>query len=422
MCYILGWVCYNESMGKFLDWGFKVSGIIFVLIYGLLVELSVVQSGYADSSRPEWYFDGMSDDEVRASVTDEVVNEALSSNVETNVIGGGSVSDGFGSGVISLIGIALFVLTVGVVIAGIVGVLISAFVLVSAGNNEENVIKARRRILGIVVGLITWSVFYGALHWLIPGLNEGGELVSDEVRQDIFNAKKEAIIKERLAYVEENSGEKIDEENGLTFEQAKTLAQWYGYNKDGSSQKAVGLDWQWTYHNTEISDTSRYSCDVDSGQVCGGANCVTFSVFFVNKFTPIKYTANWGDTDGMVDALVNNGLSVSRTGKEPKVWAVNQGRLHTYVIVGHHEGKWIIVNAGDSNNGLGRGDGVKECHSGRFPTAGCGAAWATQFDDKISPDKWAASWNLNLTHYGPMKYAYVDVDTKKLGEYLKNGV
>lgn len=91
--------------------------------------------------------------------------------VQTNVLNGGgatAVSDN-GKEIFDILGIILNVMTVGVVIAGIAGILMVAIRYTSAGANEQQVAIAKRRILEIVIGLAIWAVFYMALRWLIPG-------------------------------------------------------------------------------------------------------------------------------------------------------------------------------------------------------------------------------------------------------------
>ena len=144
-----------------------------------------------------------------------------------------------------------------------------------------------------------------------------------------------------------NSGGGSIGEGGLTYEEAVKFMQNYGENKNNASKIAAGST-MWNMCNG------------------GGSNCVTFSVFFMNKFTDAKPCSIGGrcgngyeilDYTGNIDKSMGNNA-------EPRVWAVFSYRpIHTGVILGYHNGEWIVGHASCSNNGIGRGNGTSR-HSG----------------------------------------------------------
>lgn len=82
--------------------------------------------------------------------------------------------DGQGSGIWLILTIALTVMTFGVGIAGVLGIVISGIQYATAGDNEAQVAKAKQRILQIVIGLAIWATMYAFLGFLLPNFSNGG--------------------------------------------------------------------------------------------------------------------------------------------------------------------------------------------------------------------------------------------------------
>lgn len=82
--------------------------------------------------------------------------------------------DGNGGGFYLILNIVLTVLTFGVGIAGVAGIVISGIQYASASDNDQQVAKAKRRIFEIVIGLLVWSVMYAFLGFLLPNLAQSG--------------------------------------------------------------------------------------------------------------------------------------------------------------------------------------------------------------------------------------------------------
>lgn len=97
-------------------------------------------------------------------------------SVETNFFG--CVEDnGEGCGVWIAINLILTVLTFGVAIAGTVGLVITAIMYLTARDNTNQVTKAKKRILEIVIGLAIYAAMWSIASWLIPGgIFSSGEL------------------------------------------------------------------------------------------------------------------------------------------------------------------------------------------------------------------------------------------------------
>ena len=177
-------------------------------------------------------------------------------------------------------------------------------------------------------------------------------------------------------------------EEGLTIEQAKQFVMNYGENKDNSSKDAVGGS-MWNM------------CDG------GGSNCVTFSAFFMRKFAniPSPPSGLWGNGNNVVKNLKERTDIDIEFGSEPRVFSVLSNTIqHTAVVLGHHDGKWIVGHAGCHSGGIGRGNGEKN---------GGGAAWIfVETSDDPATWQWVGT---------SASFAYMNVDISKIEEYLVNG-
>lgn len=181
-------------------------------------------------------------------------------------------------------------------------------------------------------------------------------------------------------------------DGGLTEAEAKQFMMNYGENKNGSSESAVPSLWSY----------------------CGGggSNCVTFSAFFLNKFTQTPYAGGAG-------YAVAGALNTTKDGN-PSVWSVfsygdgcegtsASGCInHTGVILGKQGNTWIVGHASCTrgNNGIrGKGDGTRD---------GGGSGYVI-----VSDDINAAIGNSSGKE---VTYAHPQgVDTSAISSYLTNG-
>lgn len=200
----------------------------------------------------------------------------------------------------------------------------------------------------------------------------------------------------------EDIDEDIDaniEEGGLTYEQALQFVKLYGANRNGSSQAATG-DTLWNMCNG------------------GGSNCVTFSAFFVNKFTSRNNTTGNGSR-----FAANIGVRPTKTLEIFSVFSSDGGDKnctnakgepiscgHTGVVLGYHDGKWIVAHASCSRQSKGTGDGTK---------SGSGSAFVVE-ESSSNPEQWSYPGSKYSNYY----FANLKGDTNvnAISEYLKNGV
>lgn len=186
-------------------------------------------------------------------------------------------------------------------------------------------------------------------------------------------------------------------DDGLTIEQAKVFMMNYGENKNDSSKNAVGSG-MW---------------DICNG---GGSNCVTFSAFFIMKFTTIGSDGAWGDGQNVVPNLRARSSVEATFGTEPRVYAIiSTPPQHTAVVLGHHDGKWIVGHASCSYTGIGKGNGGNGELNGAGDSKGGGSGYIA-IEESDDP----ADWQWINSGYS---FAYPNtVKTAEIGEYLSNGV
>lgn len=121
------------------------------------------------------------------------------------------------------------------------------------------------------------------------------------------------------------------------------------------------------------------------GTGCNGgplSNCVSFSAFFINKFTDLRYQG--GNGNDVVDRLAAAGAT---TGNEPRLYAVFSNGFgtsagHTGIILGIQGDTLIVGHASCSHPGSGRGDGTREGGGAGYVITGTIDAGALSYTDQ----------------------------------------
>ena len=76
---------------------------------------------------------------------------------------------GEGKGIICVVKLVANIMSVLIGIVGVIGIVVVGIQYLTAGGNEEQTRKAKRRLLEIVVGIGVYALAYGLLNWLLPG-------------------------------------------------------------------------------------------------------------------------------------------------------------------------------------------------------------------------------------------------------------
>ncbi|MBQ8984935.1 hypothetical protein IJ076_00015 [Candidatus Saccharibacteria bacterium] len=76
--------------------------------------------------------------------------------------------NGSGEGIICIIVFVINILNVVVGILGILGIVIVGIQYLTAGGDEGQVRKAKRRLFEIIIGIVVYVVIAALLNWLLP--------------------------------------------------------------------------------------------------------------------------------------------------------------------------------------------------------------------------------------------------------------
>ena len=99
---------------------------------------------------------------------DEVSGSGNANCVQTTFFG--EVCDeGDGSAIKGVVSKAVGIMTGLVAVLAVIGVIVFGIQYATAGGNEAKMVKAKNRIVEIVIGLVIWAVMWAALNWLVPG-------------------------------------------------------------------------------------------------------------------------------------------------------------------------------------------------------------------------------------------------------------
>lgn len=138
-----------------------------------------------------------------------VFAEESSSDIVETTFFGNLKDDGKGCGVYTILNAAVDIMTTGIGILGVIGIMVVGIQYLTGGNNETQTQKAKRRITEIVIGLVAFAILYALLQWLLPGgkLNNGTkcETVSDETLAQIRDAEQKARQEAARAAAEANT-------------------------------------------------------------------------------------------------------------------------------------------------------------------------------------------------------------------------
>lgn len=78
-------------------------------------------------------------------------------------------NDTDGEGIKCILRIVVNILSVGVGVLAVLGIVITGIQYLTSSGNEEQMRKAKRRLFEIVIGLVVYVLIYAALNWLLPG-------------------------------------------------------------------------------------------------------------------------------------------------------------------------------------------------------------------------------------------------------------
>ena len=75
------------------------------------------------------------------------------------------------NGVECILKLVVDIMSIGIGILGVIGIVIVGLQYLTAGGNEEKTRKAKQRMFEIIIGLVAYVAIYAILRWLLPSFN-----------------------------------------------------------------------------------------------------------------------------------------------------------------------------------------------------------------------------------------------------------
>ena len=72
-------------------------------------------------------------------------------------------------GIICLLSLILTIMTYGVGILGVIGIIISGIQYTTSQGDAAKMTKAKNRIVNVIIGLVVYALMWAALRFLVPG-------------------------------------------------------------------------------------------------------------------------------------------------------------------------------------------------------------------------------------------------------------
>ena len=152
-------MCHGKSHGHTADF-YKIDKSVFKKYVKPASDNSSNSSNSNNSSTPTYHSN--------PTPTFTPAESKYDGSVETNFFGTVQ-EDGSGCGVFMILTQILDILTFGIAIAATIGITLSGIIYLGSNSNEQQVTKAKRRILEIVIGLVMYAALYALINFLLPG-------------------------------------------------------------------------------------------------------------------------------------------------------------------------------------------------------------------------------------------------------------
>ena len=110
-------------------------------------------------------------------VAPAVITESAYAADDTNkataaiLTGCAGAENGHGEGIKCIVLLVADILSVLIGTVGVIGIVVVGIQYLTAGGNEEQTRKAKRRLFEIVIGIIAYVLVYALLKWLLPNFS-----------------------------------------------------------------------------------------------------------------------------------------------------------------------------------------------------------------------------------------------------------
>lgn len=194
--------------------------------------------------------------------------EVTAEQVTETIFFGNMKDDGKGCGVFTILNLILEILSIGIGILGVIGIMVVGIQYMTAADNEQQTAKAKRRITEIIIGLIAYAILYAASQWLLPGGFLNTDISCKKISDDELVALREEKRKAREAAIAKatnyNKGSKVRASSSSTANSSIAAS-----TVSGSIAKAAKLlswpagtnkkKYKYGYYRSQ-SDQGEYAC------------------------------------------------------------------------------------------------------------------------------------------------------------------
>lgn len=206
-------------------------------------------------------------------------------------------------GVWHILSLVLDIMSAGVGILGIIGIMVVGTQYLTARDNPEQVKKAKTRLFQVIIGLMLYALAFVGLEWLLPGgiidtqssLTTTGSTAEIEERKRRQEEAREKLEAERAA----NSGSSSDSDSSSGTNNSDSSSSSSSSSSTSKAQQISDLAWQIVSGKVDystIAEANGYYDYMDANcSKIGGGDCdrgKTGYDTFCSGFTynVIKYT------------------------------------------------------------------------------------------------------------------------------------
>ena len=268
-------------------------------------------------------------------------------NVETTFFGN-LQDDGEGCGVYMMLNFVVEILTFGVGIAAAIGITISGITYLTAGGDDGKIMKAKRRIIEIVIGMAVYVVIWAILSFLLPG----GALNNSSVC-------KEGVANDSFFTTPVETADENDNKSGGTSNKNKNKNKNDSSKVDGISDTAQKMIEAAKYYAAEFKENGikwgwKSAKTWPAIKRVGYTTCVGFVAVVGQKAGVIKKGKYVQIDDGKVEhsgSLNKSKVRVENEVNKKLSALVKAGRVKPGDIIGHASGAHVMIYKGKDSKG-----------------------------------------------------------------------
>lgn len=295
------------------------------------------------------------------------------------------------SGIGSVLRLAVNIFTVGVGVLAAIGIVVFGIQWLTAHDNEQQVVKARKRLLNIVIGLAVYVGFFAIMNFLLPDTYDDA---LDNIDSSIAETDAQAVARQKALADALKNQATYTSKNSLTSSTSLYTGSGSGSGGSGAAttKKGAAAIAYYAEQNAWPIDDKVHNCLMTTGIGCGdGTNNVLIPAKTPNsayKAALLKYITTGGGSSTPIDVSVvqkdNNfwgqgascdvftGTAVREAIGDMNFPFRGPDYIRNYMIKSsdwtevNHGGKWTNLQPGDVMTRVMQEDGKVRKHAEIF--------------------------------------------------------